>query len=289
MKTAPAACEWRRHLACRATDIVQQVSSSVTVDVILPIRPKPPRLIEVLRSLREQEHQEWRLIALLDRDTGENHETILDQLPGRDICFIRCNYQLEGFSAMLNRGIALSTAELIARQDDDDVSLPSRFQQQVKMLTNRSDCVASTGFATVVNVRGEMLSRITQPLDEHKLQSALISRNVIPHTSVMFRRSIFNALGGYREDLHGCEDYHLWLRMLCAGKIVSVGSDVVQLLYHQGGMSRSPLSYAAITELNRQRFKTCRTIGAPIVSAVIASGRWSMAEMTASRILRHRE
>ena len=38
-------------------------------------------------------------------------------------------------------------------------------------------------------------------------------RCIYQQSDVMFRKSIFQKVGGYRENIHNAEDYDLWLRM----------------------------------------------------------------------------
>ena len=45
-----------------------------------------------------------------------------------------------GLAATLNKGIALARGEYIARQDQDDISLPGRFAAQVAFLDANPDC-----------------------------------------------------------------------------------------------------------------------------------------------------
>ena len=48
------------------------------------------------------------------------------------------------------------------------------------------------------------------------IAKVLPKRNVLTHGSVMIRRDVLQALGGYR-DVRGEEDYDLWKRAVAAG------------------------------------------------------------------------
>lgn len=115
------------------------------IDVILPVRPRPPRLEQVLESLNAQDYQNWRLIALLDRDDGSNRSCIERLVVSHQIIFITCDYLDQSFPAMLNSGLAVSDAVYVARQDDDDISRPNRFRAQLNLFQKFPEVQVATG------------------------------------------------------------------------------------------------------------------------------------------------
>lgn len=256
-------------------------ASSPRLDVIIPVRPNPPRLRMVLQSLTQQGFKDWRLIALLDRDQGENRNLINEIVRENEVISIECNYKSEGFSAMLNKGLRASNAEFVARQDDDDISLPGRFTSQVELLENNKDLVLAAGFATIVNGQGEVIGNITHPTSSSSIALELIRSNVVPHSAVMFRRDAVMGLGGYNEEIHGCEDYELWLRLITAGGIGSVGLTVLQILKHDGGMSRTAIRLSVLIELNRVRWRAARFMGLTGWQSMVASAQWTTKQVVA--------
>jgi glycosyltransferase involved in cell wall biosynthesis len=256
-----------------------------SLDILLPIRPRPPRLGEVLRSLQDQSYENWRLIVLLDRDDGGNRRFIEKRISDRETIFIDCNYEKQGFSAMLNIGLRASSSRLLARQDDDDVSLPWRLAQQVALLKANTGAVAVAGHARVVDGDGNVLYSIKQPVDTNQLTKALLRRNVIPHSSVLFRRDCVLDIGGYDEQVHGCEDYHLWLRLLSVGSLLTVGCDVLEILHHSRRMSRSALRRSAISVVNTQKRLVCKRFGITLPSCWRHTVMWT-AEQKFVRYLR---
>lgn len=254
------------------------------IDVILPVRQNSLRLHEVLVSLIKQDFQHWRLIALMDRDDGRNRRAITEQMGYRPVLFIECNYEVQGFSAMLNMGLAVATARYVARQDDDDVSSDSRFTRQVKLLDDYPNVLVATGFATVYDISENLLYQTEQPDEPKELGRAVIRANIIPHSSVMFRREAVVRVGGYDERVHLCEDYDLWLRILRFGEIRSIGHGAVETLFHTNGMSRSPISILVIYRLNLQRLRTCRYLEVSLWAWAAASLKWSLGVLVAPRV-----
>lgn len=260
-----------------------QVSSS-RVDVILPIRPEPPRLKQVLTSLNDQTYENWSLIALLDRDRGGNRKVIEDTVTKHKVTYIDCDYREEGFPAMLNKGLLAATADHVARQDDDDISTSQRFMKQVEILESDVSTILVTGHASVIDSSGKGLSLIQQPTNPRDIAQALTARNIIPHSSVMIRRNELLNCGGYDESMRGCEDYDLWLRMLQVGKIRTVGTTVLEILHHPGGMSRQAMTLEVITQLNKRRREACRHLGMSYLSYLSRSLWWSVGQLAAPRL-----
>lgn len=249
------------------------------LDVLLPIRPRPPRLRSVLESLISQDYTNWRLVVLLDRDDGRNRAIVMDAVKKAQVEFIECDYTREGFSGMLNKGLAHATGSYVARQDDDDLSSSHRFSSQIRLLENRPDVIMATGFASVVNRTGEIRYQITQPTHPRDLALALIGTNIIPHSSAMFKKESILAVGGYDNNVRGCEDYELWLRLLSVGNIATVGSEIIEILQHPDGMSKKGTNLTALTRVNRGRFVACRLLNVSPVRAMKYSVAWSVKQL----------
>ncbi|MDA0237457.1 MAG: glycosyltransferase family 2 protein [Proteobacteria bacterium] len=257
---------------------VGQIPDSL-IDVILPIRPRPPRLEKVLQSLNSQDHQDWRLIALLDRDDGSNQSLIEQVVGDRPKIFVACDYSKQSFPEMLNNGLLKSTATYVARQDDDDISAPTRFRSQLVFFRENPGVQLVSGNAAVVNEAGQLLFRITQPENPVELCRSILSENIIPHSSVMFQRTAVVGIGGYDEQMRGCEDYDLWLRILSWSSIRSVNIEVVEVLQHEGGMSRQRLQTSVVHKLNSSRIAACRRLELPIRTGVKDSLLWSFKQL----------
>jgi len=256
------------------------------IDVILTIRPKPPRLKNVLESLNSQTHSEWRLIALLDRDDGSNRLLIKQVVRDHPKILVECDFLRESFPAMLNKGLAKSSATYVARQDDDDVSESDRFQSQLLLLQTNLQAQIVTGAASVIDEDGKPLCDITQPESSSEFCRLMLFENVIPHSSVMFRRTAVVGAGGYDELMRGCEDYDLWLRMLTLQSTRSVNTKVVEVLKHAGGISRQRIQIGVMRRLNTRRLEACRRLGMPTYVGLMGSVVWSCKQLAPEWIRR---
>jgi glycosyltransferase involved in cell wall biosynthesis len=119
-----------------------------------------------------------------------------------------------GLAAALNAGIRAARAQLIARMDSDDEAIPARLERQFDFLQAHPDVGLLGTAGTLVDEAGSVVGEWRPPVDDESIRRRMIRRNQFMHPSVMLRKSIFEAVGGYREDMPRAQDYDLWLRML---------------------------------------------------------------------------
>jgi len=227
----------------------KNVSDIPVLSVVLPVRQQPAALIPVLNSINLQSFIDWELVVLLDRDNGSNRRTISEMISGNQVVFVDVDISAEGFAGALNRGVDNCRGRFIARCDDDDLSVPTRFEQQVTLLEANPSVSVVTGWAKVVDIHGTLVREIRQPLNAVQLMVALCKSNIIPHSATTFRKEDFTECGGYLLGMDGCEDYELWLRMAMDGDLISTGTYLISYLDNPEGMSRWKLEKDQLREI----------------------------------------
>lgn len=144
-----------------------------------------------------------------------------------------------GLAASLNFGIAMARAPLIARFDSDDICMPERLQRQVDFLDKHPDIGVLGGALEIMDENCRTLAfRVypeLHPLIERKLQTT----TPIAHPTVMFRKALFDASGGYDSKFRFAEDLDLWLRLANRGVRFANLPDVM-VRYRQQHTSRNP-------------------------------------------------
>lgn len=121
-----------------------------------------------------------------------------------------------GLSVALNRGLEHCSFDLVARMDDDDISLPSRFLYQYTFMQLHQD-IAVLG--AQVEERSEDLKKVLSskklPLSPESLLRFSKWRCPLNHPSVIFRKKLVQLEGGYPYIYP--EDYPLWGKMIARG------------------------------------------------------------------------
>ena len=192
--------------------------STPRISVILPAYNSEKYIAEAIESILNQSYKDFELIILNDGSTDKTPE-IIQKYADTDkrITFVN-NTENRGLIAVLNQGLDMARGEYIARMDSDDISLPERFDKQVKYLDNNPDVgVLGTkihGFGAI-DAAGIQIPVVTA-ID-------MLNQNYIAHPSVMMRKSLFDKYNlRYNPDYKHCEDMELWSRMIFLTKFHNI-------------------------------------------------------------------
>jgi len=114
----------------------------------------------------------------------------------------------------------------VARMDADDVSHPERLARQLDVLKSCHDVVAvGTLFDGI-----DSIGRVIRPRDRWRLWHSP-QYIPFPHGSAMFRRTAYDAIGGYQELMVG-EDQDFFLKLTRIGRVVTLPAALYQFRYH---------------------------------------------------------
>jgi glycosyltransferase involved in cell wall biosynthesis len=119
-----------------------------------------------------------------------------------------------GLGPALDRGLAASWFDVVARMDADDVAMPYRFEVQLPLIED-ADIVGS-GLLEFVGDTNDVVGQRVPPLDQERISRYARVHDPFNHPTVVYRRSAVQAAGGYG-DIPLMEDYSLFARMLAGG------------------------------------------------------------------------
>lgn len=162
-----------------------------------------------INSILNQTYENFELLILDDYSTDKTTE-ILDNYKSKDKRIkIIYNNQNIGLTKSLNKLISMSNAELIARQDADDVSLPNRLKAQLKYI-HKYNLDACTSRAYVKSSKRKI------PKFSYLFPDNLVVRYKNPyiHGSLIIKKEILNKLGNYNENFYYAQDYKLFNDLL---------------------------------------------------------------------------
>jgi glycosyltransferase involved in cell wall biosynthesis len=190
-----------------------------TVAVVMPVRNGFPYLPQAVDSILGQTFGDFEFLIVDDGSTDETTD-YLRSFQDKRVRIIR-NEQSCGVARSLNLAIAQTSAELIARQDADDISEPSRFARQLEYLAAHPECVAMGTQGIKINEAGEQIAPHFFPVSSEDVLEVLRWKTCpLIHGSVLMRRQVMQSIGGYRARVR-TEDYDLWLRLSLLGKVVN--------------------------------------------------------------------
>ncbi|RRJ30742.1 glycosyltransferase [Halocatena pleomorpha] len=123
----------------------------------------------------------------------------------------------QGLGNALREGMRECSHEYVARMDADDVSVPDRFESQMKFLQNNPDIDVVGGYLAEFDTDpDETHAKRTVPCRHEEIEQRAKFRSPMNHATVLFRRESVMEAGNYRA-VTRMEDYDLWVRMLMNG------------------------------------------------------------------------
>jgi glycosyltransferase involved in cell wall biosynthesis len=116
-----------------------------------------------------------------------------------------------GVAVSLNIGLINSHGTYVARMDSDDISLPMRFERQVRYLEENPN-ISICG--TYARIFGESSGTLKHPVAPDQIRCRLLFDTCFVHPTVMFRLRDFQHHELRYEPLKHFEDLDLWQRAI---------------------------------------------------------------------------
>jgi glycosyltransferase involved in cell wall biosynthesis len=229
-------------------------------------------LAYALESILSQTYQNFEFIIIDDKST-DGTSVILKRYAEKDkrIVLIK-NSENIGLARSLNKGIDLAKGEYIARMDSDDISMPDRFEKQLKYLDNKPEIWVVGGNSKFIDRHGNILRDQIHPQDPHLLRWNILFcyGAIICHPATMIRKSMFDLVGKYK-DIKAIEDLELWSRLFFIEPlpIYNMSDTLLYYRWYENNTSNREKSIQ-ITNSNKTRSEFLgRFLQRPIASEVI--------------------
>ncbi len=208
-----------------------------TISVVMPVCNAMPYLPEALKSLLEQDCDDFEIVVLDDASTDGSAE-YLDGIDDSRLRVLHCPKQ--GLTKLLNVGLREARGSLVARMDADDVSAPHRLSVQRSFMEANADAVVLGCQSEVIDLGGRSQGIWEFPAEDVATK-LLLFRNQTPfvHPGVMFRRDVAMAVGGYDESLPYCQDRDLWWKLAHRGRFHNHPEFLIRYRRHANSISTS--------------------------------------------------
>ena len=215
---------------------------SSRVSVIVRCHQQGRFLAEAIESARAQTRTPDEIVVVDDGCTDET-AAVLSSLQERGPLVVVRHATPRGPAASFNAGVAASSGDLILALDADDALSP----RYLELTEHAIHAGADLAYGGVERFGNETGFTEAQPFDAGELgvESFL-------HVSTMFRRSLFEATGGFRPDLDhlGLEDWEFWVHAVEHGaRGRAVDGCWLRYRRHAGG-SRNTMSRATVLRIH---------------------------------------
>lgn len=184
------------------------------VSVVIPAHDDERYVAEAIESVLGQTHREVEVIVVDDGSTDAT-ASIARGFGEPVRCVVQAN---AGPSVARNRGLELARGEYVAFLDADDRFQPERVALLVEALEGASKraVFATTDAVLWDGERGVRPFRVSTPQAGERDLTTFLDETWC-YIGILARRDTLMRVGGFRHELWRCEDYDLWLRLLCGG------------------------------------------------------------------------
>lgn len=205
------------------------------VSIVLPVYNGQRYLKSSIESILHQTFEDFELIVIDDGST-DNSVKIIQSFCDPRLRLLQ-NGQNRGLICALNTGVRAANAEYIARMDADDVSLPTRLEEQARFMDNNPRVAVCGSWVSPINTLVRRTRRY--PVDPEVLRCQLLFDNPITHPSVLMRKSSIDEENiAYDPRYPHAEDYELWVRLARKHQLSVIPKTLLKYRLNSLGVSR---------------------------------------------------
>lgn len=180
------------------------------VSIVSVFHNRVDYVAECVESLLSQDYPNLEVVVFDDGSTDGTAEALLKYADPRLKVTTQAN---AGFTVTLNRAIRSARGAIIALHGSGDVAAAERISKQVEALLSGDD-VGIVGCLTDRSAtRAGPAAKYTKDVSGNIHKRCLRTGMPFTHGAVMFRKSLFDEIGGYREFFELAQGRDFYLRM----------------------------------------------------------------------------
>jgi len=251
------------------------VSLEPAVTVLMAVYNGERHLEESIGSVFAQTFEDFELLVVNDGSTDATTQILARQADSR--LRVLQNERNLGLTRSLNRGLAESRGQYVARQDADDISEPERLERQAAFLGESPDTIFVASAYVRIRDDGSVVAVRSVPLDTTGIRWRLLFLNAFAHSSLMFRKEAAVRFGGFREDFAFAQDYDLWSQFAFAGNVAALPDPLVRYREAEGSMTATIAADADdVDRISRANMRRLGLAGARVADRIDREAAWHL-------------
>jgi glycosyltransferase involved in cell wall biosynthesis len=225
------------HVAFRqGTASMSALPDAQSISVVVPSFNDVGRIGDALESIVNQTLPPAEVVVA-DDGSDDGTEQFVSQFAaeranGVEVRYVRLASR-SGVVAARNQGIAVTRGDWIATCDSDDVWAPAKLERQIAFHRDWSGsqriALLGTHGNNMNDAKAIISPAIMGPTSEEDYQA--VRRNgrlfFVIHSSVLFSRADFQAVGGYTTEYGAADDYDFFCRMAELGVVINLAEPLV--------------------------------------------------------------
>ncbi len=217
-----------------------------------------------IESVRQQTLEDIEIVVVDDSSSDGTRE-IVSRIAAVDPRVRYVSAQVRSAGAARNIGWRSCRAPFVANLDQDDLAEPERLEKQVDYLIEHPDVGLVGSFCHVLDDAGRRCGNMATIFDPDEVTESILTGGLahVTHTTAMFRRSVLEQLGGYREfPGTAVEDLDLFVRIAETCRVANIPEFLGGWRIHGSNSSQTVLNMVrwnfAVQDAAR-----CRRVGLP--------------------------
>ena len=208
------------------------MTNSDLISVIMSTYNSEETVKKSIESIISQSYQNFELLIIDDASTDSTFKIISSYQAKYKNIKIFQNQKNIGLTKSLNILLEKTQGEYIARQDDDDMSINIRLENQLKIIKTKNLDFCTTRAITSPGGR-------SRPRFSHYLpQKVLINyKNPFVHGTLMIKKNTITEIGGYDENFYYSQDYKLMYDLIKKGYKFKTLRDKLYILNTKNNLS----------------------------------------------------
>jgi len=187
-----------------------------TLSIITPSYNQAPYVEATVRSVLDQDYPQVEYVVIDGASTDGTPEVLrrLEREYGGRLRWV--SERDDGQADAINKGIALTSGEVIAWINSDDTYAAGALAAAAAFFAEHAEVALLYGDADFIDASGRTIARCAhvEPWSGRRSLHRLIHySDFIVQPAAFFRRSAFAAVGGLDPSLHWSMDYDLWIKL----------------------------------------------------------------------------
>lgn len=208
------------------------------VSVLIPTRNRAALLQRAVASVQRQTFQDFEIL-IADDASEDDTPAIVESIGDPRVRYYRHRHN-GGVASTRNTLVAHAAGEYVAFIDDDDEWLSDKLERQLALVesSQHAAAIVFTGFQEVDDAGRPMAEH--RPSQEGWVFDAILTRAVItPTSTLLVRRSCFEAVGPFDDELRYGEDLDMWLRLARQFEFRALPAPLVLYHIHPNALTRN--------------------------------------------------
>lgn len=227
------------------------------ISVIMSVYNDEKNVEDAIQSIINQTYQDFELLIMDDCSEDLTGKICKEYEKNFENIKIYKNSKNLGLTKSLNILISKSSGEYIARQDSDDISLRSRFENQIDYIESEKLDGCST--LSLIKNKGTIFPKFSSYFNPKFISKI---KNPFVHGSLIIKKEVFNAVNNYDENFYYTQDYKLTSDMLNNGYKIRVLNELLYISNTENNISSlhyfEQRNYAK--QVRRENLKFWRTV-----------------------------